>query len=392
MALKLPDSAVPMGDFPVAKAVDIDFDDGENLQDKFDNGELGGGGITNVKTYCLLSQLGITTPCTIKDIWDKMPSGSVAFIDTNSSIVTDLDVIRIALGNNDGDEVYGILTVVKLIERTTLEFRRARTDSEMIPDTFIGYCKGSDCTSIQWKRMVITSIADVVSEDTNVKTYCLLSQLGITTPCTIKDIWDKMPSGSITIIDTNSSIVTDLDAIRIALGNNYGDEVYGILTVVKINQRTTLEFRRARTNSEIIPDTFIGYCKGSDCTSIQWKQIAFTTGVADVPQTTLTPVFPSGVVVDSGGVAINYMVRNGWCSVNFAFNIASATTFSWTDIATGLPKPANSVNIVLMNEEGKLNRPIDIKINSTGSVSSRIPAEHSTADWWAGNISYPVAE
>ena len=44
MALKLPDSAVPMGDFPVAKAVDIDFDDGENLQDKFDNGELGGGG------------------------------------------------------------------------------------------------------------------------------------------------------------------------------------------------------------------------------------------------------------------------------------------------------------------------------------------------------------
>ena len=48
MALKLPDSAVPMGDFPVAKAVDIDFDDGENLQDKFDNGELGGGGGSTV--------------------------------------------------------------------------------------------------------------------------------------------------------------------------------------------------------------------------------------------------------------------------------------------------------------------------------------------------------
>ena len=46
MALKLPDSAVPMGDFPVAKAVDIDFDDGENLQEKLDNGALGGGGNT----------------------------------------------------------------------------------------------------------------------------------------------------------------------------------------------------------------------------------------------------------------------------------------------------------------------------------------------------------
>lgn len=108
--------------------------------------------------------------------------------------------------------------------------------------------------------------------------------------------------------------------------------------------------------------------------------------------TTLTPVFPSEVVVDSGGVAINYIVRNGWCSVNFAFNIASVTAFSWIDIATGLPKPANSVYILLMNEGGKINRPIAIKINSTGSVSSRIPVDYDTTDWWAGNISYPVAE
>ena len=47
MALKLPDSAVPMGDFPVAKAVDIDFNDGENLQEKLDNGKLGGDNSTH---------------------------------------------------------------------------------------------------------------------------------------------------------------------------------------------------------------------------------------------------------------------------------------------------------------------------------------------------------
>ena len=114
--------------------------------------------------------------------------------------------------------------------------------------------------------------------------------------------------------------------------------------------------------------------------------------VNDIPKTTITPAFPNGIVVASGGVVINYIVRNGWCSVNFAFNISSTTTFSWTDIATGLPKPANSVNITLMNEEGRMNRPIIIKINSTGSVSSSVPAEHSTVDWWRGNISYPVAE
>ena len=118
----------------------------------------------------------------------------------------------------------------------------------------------------------------------------------------------------------------------------------------------------------------------------------WTTRVTDVPKTTITPVFPSGVVVASGGVAINYVVKNGWCNVNFAFNITSATIFSWTSIATGLPKPANSANIVLMNEEGKINRTIAIKINSNGSVSSRVPFEIGTADWWTGNISYPVAE
>ena len=116
------------------------------------------------------------------------------------------------------------------------------------------------------------------------------------------------------------------------------------------------------------------------------------TGVPDIPKTTITPAFPSGVVVGSGRVAINYIVRNGWCNVNFAFNIASMTPFSWNNIATGLPKPANSVNITLMNEEGKISRTIAIKINSNGSVSSRVPMDYSTSDWWTGNISYPVAE
>ena len=112
----------------------------------------------------------------------------------------------------------------------------------------------------------------------------------------------------------------------------------------------------------------------------------------DIPKTILTPDFPGEVRVASGGAAITYIVKNGWCSVNFAFNIASATTVSWTNIATGLPKPANNVNIVLINDEGKINRTVPIKINSDGSVSSRVPYEISAVDWWSGNVSYPVAE
>ena len=121
-----------------------------------------------------------------------------------------------------------------------------------------------------------------------------------------------------------------------------------------------------------------------------WQKV-YTTSVTDVPKTTLTPLFPSVVKVASGGVAIYYVVKNGWCNVNFKFNITSSTTFSWTDIAWGLPIPANSIDTVLMSD-GKATQPIPIKITSTGSVSSKVLSAISTTDWWTGNISYPVAE
>ena len=84
MALKLPDSAVPMGDFPVAKAVDIDFDDGENLQEKLDNGKLGGGGSTGgATTYTSLDELGLTADATIDDVIGALKDGETAIITTS---------------------------------------------------------------------------------------------------------------------------------------------------------------------------------------------------------------------------------------------------------------------------------------------------------------------
>lgn len=70
MALKLPDSAVPMGDFPVAKAVDIDFDDGESLQEKLDNGTLGGAignTVLGKETVLYDSQINATGTFTLTD-------------------------------------------------------------------------------------------------------------------------------------------------------------------------------------------------------------------------------------------------------------------------------------------------------------------------------------
>jgi hypothetical protein len=44
MAIKLADTLAPMADFPAAMAEHVEFADGENLQQKLDDGSLGGGG------------------------------------------------------------------------------------------------------------------------------------------------------------------------------------------------------------------------------------------------------------------------------------------------------------------------------------------------------------
>ena len=42
--IKLADTLAPLANFPAAYAKDIEFDDGKNLQEKLNNGELGGSG------------------------------------------------------------------------------------------------------------------------------------------------------------------------------------------------------------------------------------------------------------------------------------------------------------------------------------------------------------
>lgn len=41
--IKLADTLAPMADFPAVEAKDVAFNDNKSLQEKYDNGELGGG-------------------------------------------------------------------------------------------------------------------------------------------------------------------------------------------------------------------------------------------------------------------------------------------------------------------------------------------------------------
>lgn len=222
----------------------------------------------------------------------------------------------------------------------------------------------------------------------NIKTYYLLSQLGITTAtCTIKNIWDKMPVNSIAIIDTDSSIVTDLDDTRIALNLNNDQYIYGFLTIGKFKERTILEFRRSHEESAIVPETFIGYCIGKNCTSIKWKRMIITS-VANIGRTNITLTAPTGMTITAHSNF--YEVINGICNVQINNTIKTTTRINFKVVATGLPKPSVSRLGTVANPSGGL--PLLYQVDTNGQLIFYIDGAMENAKLFQKDFSYPLAE
>ena len=131
------------------------------------------------------------------------------------------------------------------------------------------------------------------------------------------------------------------------------------------------------------------YTEGDYSVFNKWQKVA-ATSVPDVPKTIVTTTVPSGVVAASSGLYIEYVVRNGWCNVNFMFNLTSSTKISWVKIADGLPKPAlSNVNVILINEGGEIKR-IATRIKTDGLLYIAINDPISEENWWMGDVTYPV--
>ena len=76
MAIKLADTLAPMADFPAVEAKDVAFNDNKSLQEKYDNGELGGGGGTSITVDTAMSSTS-TNPVQNKVIKEYVDSKSV---------------------------------------------------------------------------------------------------------------------------------------------------------------------------------------------------------------------------------------------------------------------------------------------------------------------------
>ena len=105
MAIKLADTLAPMADFPAVEAKDVAFNDNKSLQEKLDNGELGGGG-TSITVDTAMSSTS-TNPVQNKVIKAYVDGKSVDIsADSDNAIQTKTDGIYVEktkISTDDGN-------------------------------------------------------------------------------------------------------------------------------------------------------------------------------------------------------------------------------------------------------------------------------------------------
>ena len=122
-----------------------------------------------------------------------------------------------------------------------------------------------------------------------------------------------------------------------------------------------------------------------------WQRVC-TTSVADVPLTNIKPTLPSTVKSGNSKV-IRYSIKNGWANVTIILNLIASPKFSWTSVATGLPKSDDTIySVVSYGENGINNASVGFRLVSNGELQMLVGSEITKNDWWNLSFSYPVKE
>ena len=222
--IKLADTLVPMADFPAVMAEHTEFADGESLQEKLDNGSLGGGGVGYTQLsqaeydaltddekmdgreyrtydtghiyklgveygksgniYTSLAELGLTADATFQDVIDKLPKGASALLG-----VTEFTNYQTIFPYDEGNDQFGRVYLVKGTEDGGRVFARwFRKDGvkEAIAKFNINTNKFDG-----WEKVAIRTIAT-------------LAELGLTSSATVDDVHDKLAVGQMAILQVRA--------------------------------------------------------------------------------------------------------------------------------------------------------------------------------------------
>ena len=206
----------------------------------------------------------------------------------------------------------------------------------------------------------------------NIKTYCLFSQLGLSSGCSVGDIFNAMPIGSIGRFDYNGSTITDIPSIN-----------GGVLLIDKCNAyRFSIEFKESAYGSVANNDMWIGQLQGSDGSRLTWTKVC-TSRVADVPPTSMTS-FDTAEVTGT----IVYEVKNGVCYVD-VLNIKITTSGLQKPLLTNiLPKAKRLTSTSCIR--GATGETMGmIFIDEAGQLFGHFYITNTVG---IGSFSYPVAE
>ena len=150
--------------------------------------EIGSGGTVDLsgyaKTYTTLEDLGLTAPVTVGEIFNAMPSKTMAVLSCEAK---DESVGTVTV--SDIPESYGVLTIKKNgVGRLSIEYQNSSYNTSCNVKKWIGTLKGADGTGLYWKQL------------STEPTFIALTDIGLTADATFQDVIDKMPKGSSAIL------------------------------------------------------------------------------------------------------------------------------------------------------------------------------------------------
>lgn len=228
------------------------------------------------------------------------------------------------------------------------------------------------------------SVYDNAIKNNNIKTYTNLSQLGLTAPVSISNIYNAIPFGSIAIIRCSTSEGTDYKVTDLPEENTQG-----ILIIDKVDKATfNIVFKRSTQGSISENSMYIGQLKGEDGTGLTWKGVC-TTSVADINKTKITLTSSDNYKVTYADTNL-YQVKNGVCYVRFDITVVSpiSTSASTSDRIFGaLPKAKMDAfrNTICYNSSTLSN--MYVQVDNSGNLNLW---GGTTGHRYIGSFSYPV--
>ena len=140
------------------------------------------------KTYTSLTELGLTAPVSVSDIFNAMPNKTMAVLACEAKNETEGTV-----NISDIPMSFGVLTIKKSgVGRFSIEYQNSLFGSSGDVKRWMGTLKGSDGTGLYWKQLSAEP------------TFVTLSDIGLTADATFQDVVDTLPKGSSALLEVKA--------------------------------------------------------------------------------------------------------------------------------------------------------------------------------------------